>query len=312
MQKFNLGSSAEKEFLLQNLRPLLLALGDHRNLTINIVKRLSYLTQLFPAMFNEKLCDQLLEIVKKMLQASIAANKNQNFLKVAKSGDTEVKIATIIEIFHQIPAATAKFTQSLISLVLAAEKELMIEPSSPFRGPLVKFLVRYPEETIEIFMNEVNIKNTQYNRFLIYLLRHKDNAVFKNILKKKDARIVELILKEKSAHSTILSEYTIEDENEAQHQAVLIVSTLVADIASDKWILQQTKIMNALSEIWTKDLGKVEKKENITCDLWHLIGHILLKYFEENPSNVQLLYELLKAFCYRFIPDFQVTKKFLI
>lgn len=104
MQKFNLGSSAEKEFLLHNLRPLLLALGDHRNLTINIVKRLSYLTQLFPAMFNEKLCDQLLEIIKKMLQASVTANKNQNFLKVSKTGETEVKIATIIEIFHQIPA----------------------------------------------------------------------------------------------------------------------------------------------------------------------------------------------------------------
>lgn len=104
MQKFNLGSSAEKEFLLHNLRPLLLALGDHRNLTINIVKRLSYLTQLFPSMFNEKLCDQLLEIIKKMLQSSVTTNKNQNFLKVSKTGETEVKIATIIEIFHQIPA----------------------------------------------------------------------------------------------------------------------------------------------------------------------------------------------------------------
>jgi transformation/transcription domain-associated protein len=109
MQKYNLGATADKESLLSNSRPLLLALGDHRNLTISIVKRLSYLTQLFPAMFNEKLCDQLLEIIKKMLQSSIAANKNQNFLKVSKTGETEIKIASIIEIFHQIPAGKIFF-----------------------------------------------------------------------------------------------------------------------------------------------------------------------------------------------------------
>lgn len=304
MQKFNLGCAAEKDFLLQSFRPLLLALGDHRNLTINIVKRLSYLTQLFPSMFNEKLCDQLLEIIKKMLQASVAANKSQNFLKVSKTGETEMKISTIIEIFHQIPAATQKFVPSLIALVLAAEKEIMIEPSSPYRAPLVKFLIRYPDETIDIFMSEGNIKNSQYNRFLIYLLKHKDGNPFKTILENRGDRLVELIVKDKANHNPILPEYSPEDENEAQHQGILIVHSLIE--LNGKWLPTQIKIVDALNSIWSKDLGNLGVNENITCDLWHLVAKILLHYFEHNPSNINLLYDLLKVLCMRFIPDFQV------
>lgn len=305
MQKFNLGSTAEKEFLLQNLRPLLLALGDHRNLTINIVKRLSYLTQLFPSMFNEKLCDQLLEIIKKMLQASVAANKNQNFLKVSKTGETEIKIATIIEIFHQIPAATSKFAPSLISLVLAAEKELMIEPSSPYRKPLMKFLLRYPEESVEIFLNEANVKNAQYNRFLIFLLRHKEGVRFRAIIETKSEILVKLILKEKLLVNPIVPENIVEDENEAQHQAVLIINTLLE--FNDKWLVNLSNVISALNTIWTRDLGK-SPENDITCDLWHLIAKALLHSFERNPENINLLFDLLNVFCKRFIPDFQVSK----
>jgi transformation/transcription domain-associated protein len=302
MQKYNLGTTAEKEFLLQNLRPLLLALGDYRNLTISIVKRLSYLTQLFPSMFNEKLCDQLLEIIKKMLQASVAANKNQNFLKVSKTGDTEIKIATVIEIFHQIPAASSKFAPSLISLVLAAEKELMIESSSPYRKPLMKFLLRYPEESIEIFLNDANIKNAQYNRFLIYLMKHADGAQFRTLLEARGERLVKLILKEKVLN-TILPENTVEDENEAQHQAILIVNTIIE--FNDSWLITQTNIVQALNKIWTRDLGSAPEND-ITCDLWHLIAKALLHCFEKDPMNINLLFDLLNAFCKRFIPDFQV------
>lgn len=307
LQKYNLGSAAEKETLLASFRPLLLALGDHRNLTINIVKRLSYSTQLFPSMFNEKLCDQLLEIIKKMLQASIQANKAQNFLKVSKTGDTEIKIATIIGIFHQIPAATQKFVPSLVGLVLAAEKEIMIEPSSPYRAPLIKFLLRYPDETVEFFMNETNIKNAQYNRFLIHLVKHKDGKPFVNILEKRGDRYVELILKDKTNHTSMI-EYTVDDEVEAQHQAILLVYTLLE--LNDKWLTLQSNIINALKKIWTQELGCTGSNEIITCDLWHLVAKILLNYFESNPNNISLLYDLLKVLCMRFIPDFQVSFKF--
>lgn len=41
---------------------------------------------------------------------------------------------------------------------------LKIEPSCPYREPLFKFLLRYPTETINLFMADNNVVNGQWNR----------------------------------------------------------------------------------------------------------------------------------------------------
>lgn len=242
------------------MRPLLLTLGDYRNLTLNGTKRLSYLTQLFPCMFHEKLCEQLLQHICKMLELSITANKGKNFLAIAKTGDTELKVTTILGIFHQIPAATNKFIETLCRLILQTEKSLMIEPSCPFREPLVKFLLRFPDDTIEWLMNDNNIKDQQYNRFVIYLLRHKDGLEFRNVMQLKTNRLIQLILCNPSdTMQHIQGQYLLhEDRYEAQHQAVVIVAAL--NEFDENWIANQNDLVNALKNIWQNDLYKVSEK----------------------------------------------------
>ena len=58
--QFIIGGHIVLEVVHSAMRPLLLMLGDHRNLDLNVIQRLSSLTQLFPNTFNEKLCEQLL------------------------------------------------------------------------------------------------------------------------------------------------------------------------------------------------------------------------------------------------------------
>ena len=58
--QFITGFTLDVELVHTSMRPLLLLLGDYRFLNLNIIQRLSYLTQLFPKTFNEKLCEQLL------------------------------------------------------------------------------------------------------------------------------------------------------------------------------------------------------------------------------------------------------------
>lgn len=237
------------------MRPLLLTLGDYRNLTLNGTKRLSYLTQLFPSMFNEKLCEQLLQHICKMLELSIAANKGKNFLAITKTGDTELKVATILGIFHQIPAATKKFIETLCRLILQTEKSLMIEPSCPFREPLVKFLLRFPQDTIEMLMNDNHIKDQQYNRFTIALLKHADGIKFRDVMQTKTNRLIQLILCNASDQLQSIVLVSPEDRYEAQHQAVVIVATL--NEYDDTWIANQIDLITALKSIWQSDLYKV-------------------------------------------------------
>lgn len=54
------GCQIEMTVVRAAMRSLLLNLGDYRNLNLNVIQRLSSLTQLFPHTFNEKLCEQLM------------------------------------------------------------------------------------------------------------------------------------------------------------------------------------------------------------------------------------------------------------
>lgn len=281
------------------------SLGDYMSWTLNSIKRLSYYSLLFPKVFTEKTCDQLLEIVKKFLQSSLAANKDQNYLKIAKTGENEQKIAAIINLFHQIPAASSKYVICLLRLVLATEEGISLETSSPYRAGLVKFLIRYPDETMNYLMTDESVRNPQINRFTIYLLKHKDGAPFKAIMENNAVRLKELITKERTSYRAAqLPAFTPKDDFEAQHQAVLIVSTLIA--LNDQWLPTQMIIVNALNQIWMNELPRSDEL-SIVCDLWHLVAKILLHYFEHNPADINLLYQLLKVYNMRLVPDFQVS-----
>ncbi|XP_058058029.1 transcription-associated protein 1 isoform X2 [Anopheles bellator] len=307
MKNFLQGCSVSKETIHTFIRPMLLLLGDYRNLTLSGTRRLSYLTQLFPAMFNEKLCDSLLQILKKMLEVTITTNKG-NFLAASKTSEMEKKIVTILGIFHQIPAASPKFIENLCKLILQTEKSLMIEPSSPYRPALLKFLLRYPKETIDLLLTDVVMKDAQWNRFTIFLLRHKDGAPFRNAAQLKGSRLMQHILLNSESASATNPSKPYEERYEAQHQAVLIVHLLVEHEGA--WITGQTEIITALKNIWQKDLYKTCQTV-VVCDLWHLIAKILIQYFSYNTNEIQLLFQLLRALCLRFVPDFQFLRDFL-
>ena len=58
--QFISGFNMDMEQVHAAMRPLLLQMGNYRNLNLNVIQTLSYLTQLFPNIFNEKFCDQIL------------------------------------------------------------------------------------------------------------------------------------------------------------------------------------------------------------------------------------------------------------
>lgn len=292
------------------MRPLLLTLGDHRNLSLTATKRLSYFTQLFPQMFNEKLSEQILQHCQKILEMSITTHKSStnqggNFFTIAKRDEYEQKVVTLIEMFHQITAASPKYIDSLCQLVLKTEKSLMIESSSPYREPLIKFLLRFPSETVDLFLSDGIIVNVQWNRFFLYLLNHKCGQPFRSVIKTQKSSILV-----KFINGTLNSnaQFDQSQKYEALHQAVLLVHTIMEK--DEQWIPTQTDIVLALKKLWETNLYST-CKDNVTCDLWHLVGMILLKYFSHNTNDIDLLFQLLRALCLHFIPDFHFLREFL-
>ncbi|XP_028982080.1 transformation/transcription domain-associated protein [Diachasma alloeum] len=305
MKKFIAGFQIEMENVHSIMRPMLLTLGDHRNLSLNCVKRLSYLTQLFPSTFSITLCEQLLQHLRKLLENLIQAHKG-----VSKSGENEQKIATIIGIFHQIPAATPKFIDVLCRLVLQTEKSLLVEASSPFRIPLMRFLLRYPAETLNLFLHDNNIKDQQWSRYLEFLIKHKEGKPFRDVLHNSTARLITMLL----AHSQTNSTLTPPEKSELQHQAIRIVSVLIK--YDEQWLFNQDQLIAALKQIWCNDDYQALHKrvDSVDFSRWKepkLIVKILLHYFGHHPNDIDLLFQLLRANCDRFIPDFQFLREFL-
>ena len=52
----------------------------------------------------------------------------------------------------------------LTTLTLKGERDLLVEAGSPFREPLIKFLLRYPQPTVDLFLSDTKIKDQQWNR----------------------------------------------------------------------------------------------------------------------------------------------------
>jgi transformation/transcription domain-associated protein len=275
-------------------------LGDYSSWTPDSIKRLSYYCLLFPKMFTEKTCEQLFEIVKKLIQNSIVANKDQNYLKIAKTGEKEQKIAAIIDLFHLIPTCTSKFVILLIKLLMATEESISLETTCPYRQPVLKFLRRYPEETITFLLSDEIIKIPQYSRFMIYLLTSTEGSVFRTIVENKSDRLRDFLSRDLIMNSNI--------KNESQYQVVLIISTIIE--FDNQWLPTQMPIINALNQIWLNHLDKCELE--MISDFWHLITKILLHYFEHNPSDIDLLYRLLNIYNTRYVPDFQFFRDFIL
>lgn len=64
----------------------------------------------------------------------------------------------IIEMYKQLPVANYRHIESLCRLVLVNEKNLQVSIVSPFHAPLLKCLVRYPTQVVQLFLQDNHIK----------------------------------------------------------------------------------------------------------------------------------------------------------
>lgn len=72
--------------------------------------------------------------------------------------DTEQIITIIIDIFYHVPAARPRFIEILCLLIFQSEKTLKLGRCSPYHEPLIRFLLKYPLETIVLVLQEKYMK----------------------------------------------------------------------------------------------------------------------------------------------------------
>lgn len=188
---------------------------------------------------------------------------------------------------------------------------MLIEASSPFREILLKFLLRYPAETLEMFLDDNYIKDKQFSRYLEFLIKHKDGKLFRDYIQNN---MVKRLIIMALANIHINYTLTLQDRNELQYQSIRIISLLIK--FDDQWLSEQQELVEALKKIWCDDAYQERQKnvDNLAYPHWKepkLLVKVLLHYFCYHPNNVDLLFQLLRCTCHRFIPEFQFLKDFL-
>uniref|UniRef100_A0A9J7X4I4 Transformation/transcription domain-associated protein n=1 Tax=Cyprinus carpio carpio TaxID=630221 RepID=A0A9J7X4I4_CYPCA len=310
MRKFLEGATIEVDQIHTHMRPLLMMLGDYRSLTLNVVNRLTSVTRLFPNSFNDKFCDQMMQHLRKWMEVVVITHKGGQ-----RSDGSEMTICSaIINLFHLIPAAPQTLVKPLLEVVMKTERAMLIEAGSPFREPLIKFLTRHPSQTVELFMMEATLNDPQWSRMFMSFLKHKDAKPLRDVLASNPNRFVPLLVPAGSA-TTVRpgSPSTSTARLDLQFQSIKIISIIVKN--DEGWLAGQHSLVSQLRRVWVSEaFQERHRKDNMAATNWKepkLLAYCLLSYCKRNYSEIELLFQLLRAFTGRFLCNMTFLKEYM-
>eukprot|EP00079_Xenopus_tropicalis_P039067 XP_017952838.1 PREDICTED: transformation/transcription domain-associated protein isoform X2 [Xenopus tropicalis] len=312
MRKFLEGATIEVDQIHTHMRPLLMMLGDYRSLTLNVVNRLTSVTRLFPNSFNDKFCDQMMQHLRKWMEVVVMTHKGGQ-----RSEGNEMKICSaIINLFHLIPAAPQTLVKPLLEVVMKTERAMLIEAGSPFREPLIKFLTRHPSQTVELFMMEATLNDPQWSRMFMSFLKHKDAKPLRDVLAANPNRFITLLLPgvtQTTVRPGSPSTSTTTMRLDLQFQAIKIISIIVKN--DENWLANQHSLVSHLRRVWVSEaFQERHRKENMVATNWKepkLLAFCLLNYCKRNFGDIELLFQLLRAFTGRFLCNMTFLKEYM-
>jgi len=285
-----------KELLQTSLRPVLLNLADYRKLSVPLLQGLSRLLELLTNCFNVTLGEKLLEHLNKWTEPQkIAATK------IWKDGEETKIAASIIDIFHLLPPAAGKFLESLVALTIQLEQQLPREVSSPYRAPLIKFLNRYPVESVEFFLQRLS--QPPCSKLFRFLIREDIATSLREELAKNPQRLINATFHFNNQSPPI----------EVQFQGILIVRTLAKFLP--EWLSQNRPVLDCLIQIW-QTAGRLSRVvDDESLPLYHvrepkLLIKCFLNYCKNHREEVDLLFYMLSIFTIRTTIDYTFLKDY--
>ena len=315
-----------KDLLHPSLRPILLNLGDYRKLNVPLLQGLARLLELLTSFFTETLGDKLLEHLRKFqdldvtssptkaIQPATPTAQQPTTAKVWK-GIEETKIpAAIFEIFHLLPSPAVKFLPHLVQICLHMEKIMPRSLSSPFRTPLIKYMNRYPAETLEYFSTKLTVPEER--RLFLFVAQSPLAVPFCEKLSENAQRMLHLCMTAGSSMppeqaNTIAGQQTI---FEIQLLGINLIHALISK--NNRWLVDNNQVVNDLFSLWVAP-GRVQRLrcEDMTSSPLYLqetkqLIKCILSYCYHVPMAFEYLFHLASVFAVRTTFDFSFLQNF--
>ncbi|CAH8662146.1 unnamed protein product [Heterobilharzia americana] len=192
LREFISKTSIDIELRHANMKQIVQNVRQSSIRCIHTIRQLAYCAQLFPSTLSERLCDAIYSHLNNTLGAAI--NK-QNSAPISPFTSSNLEWSTLLlDLFHLIPLATSKYISLLIESVVNAERKLHIEPTSPLRLPLTRFLSRYPAETCALLLTGSRWPYDSYaNRIFLFALGCPQGLPIVDYLKTNYHILIDLI-----------------------------------------------------------------------------------------------------------------------
>lgn len=322
------------------LREYLNPLTDYTYLNKNVVQHLSYITQLYPTILNEKFSEYLFNHLKRWLDdiyqivKDITTNTTTTTTSTeqtnAKSYTDEIKLcSSIIGLLAELQSAPSKLVEHAIPLLLKYEKLLGLEVNSQFREPLSLFLKRYPIDTLKYFLHPDRIKDMYNFRFFIYLIK-KQPASFGQIFKLEPTKLIPIFNESQTLYINGVNQQNqelIQKSAQLQYLIILIVYRLIKLDTKNEWIQNQSQLMDTLVKLWSDDRFHERHRQIDSLDYMYwkepiYLLKILLRFHQAQldlhrkslptnyslQSNIELLFKLLVVFQYKSLHQFEFLR----
>ncbi|KAI8370186.1 hypothetical protein EDC96DRAFT_563874 [Choanephora cucurbitarum] len=286
-----------KEILQQGLRPILTTLANHKTLSIagleGLARLLELLTNYFKVEIGKKLLDHLkLWAEPKVLQDAASKNLSENH-------DVKIIVA-ILNIFHLLPPSAHIFLDNLVTVVLEMESHLRRSISSPFRPNLIKYLNRYPTETLAYFYERLD--QSDHAQLFIDVLATESAEQIRNEVMKSPKDLIEKTL-------------NLSGNSSAHYQGVLVIYEIAK--YDPHWLTQHPELLESLLNLWRSpqrfETMKKDDEQGYQMTRQSLcISHVFIAYLRVHPDNVDIIFELASLFAQESVMDLSYLREFFL
>ena len=284
-----------KDLLQISLRPILLDLAEYKKLNVSLLQGLSRLLELLTNCFNVTLGDKLLEHLQYW--------KDPQNLTIWKDNEAIEIASSIIHIFHLLPVnAALKFLEQLVTLIIALEKTLPRNISSPYRKNLILYLNKYPKESIQFFFER--IKSIDHCKMFQLILRSESASPLRDTIANNPDQLIQCTFD------------IIPEDSFVSFQGIQIIKTLIK--FQPKWIIENPIIIKSLLKIWCSNGRYVRLNEDsMRAPLYYLReSKIIIKCFlhycknQNDDSEISILLYMLDIFRSRTTVDYTFLKEY--
>ncbi|KAI8840240.1 FAT domain-containing protein [Chytridium lagenaria] len=286
-----------KDLLQAGLRPILVNLGDYKRLSVVALDGLARLLELLTNYFKVEIGRKLLDHMRHW--AEPAALEDASGKPLSEIEAVKILVA-IVNVFHLLPATANIFFDDLVKSVLDLEMLIKRNISSPFRAPLIKYLNRYPTETVGYFLERMGMPS--YGKLFFCVLRSEHAVAVRQEVINDPAKIIQRCFPpENNPTNDYLSFCGVQITQE--------ILTYVPD-----WLHQNPELLVKLREHWDRVLTRsTESVEtpNMFLNEYQCILEIFVNICRQETFDIDVLFEIIKALTSPELVDVTFVKHFI-